>query len=147
MNTTLNQLDIGCRVAHEARRPGGPPSPRFRTKDRSELSLTADLVVGRRHIVEPEPFGLGGYLVAWTARLSFCWGLCGLAVSPAFEVLGPRWFIVAHGTAFVLMALVAPILGRWRRQPQTSGRPDRFLTSKDAAALWAMNGFAARVSS
>jgi hypothetical protein len=59
-----------------------------------------------------ERSGLAGYLLAWAAALAYCSGLVGLAVSPAFEVGVPRWFILACGGGCALAALVAPLLNR-----------------------------------
>src|SRR5262249_38306946 len=69
-----------------------------------------NLLAGRPLVVGPGRGGLGGYLLAWTVPLSFCSGLCGLAVSPAFEVAVPRWSILGYGAACALLALLAPLL-------------------------------------
>jgi hypothetical protein len=58
----------------------------------------------------PERDGLALYLLAWTVPLGFCAGLFALAVSSAFEVVVPRWLILAHGVGCVLVALVALLL-------------------------------------
>jgi hypothetical protein len=76
------------------------------------LKLTGDLVASRPLLVEPERGGLGGYLLAWTVPVAFCSGLCGLAVSSVFGVAVPRWFILGHGSACVLLALLTPLLSR-----------------------------------
>jgi hypothetical protein len=70
----------------------------------------------------PEWCGLALYLLAWTVPLGFCTGLFGLAVSPAFEVVVPRWFILAHGVGCVLVALVAPLLSLPWQHRQNAGQ-------------------------
>jgi hypothetical protein len=147
MNTTTNLFDIGSMVTRGAKELGGLASPRFRIGGRSNVSLAEDLAARRPLFVEMEWYGLGGYLFAWTATLSFCWGLCGLAISPTFEVLVPRWFMLAYGTACVLMALLAPFLRRSLQQRQTSGHSDRFPMGNDATAISAtVDGSTARVT-
>jgi hypothetical protein len=55
--------------------------------------------------------------------LAYCSGLVGLAVSPAFEVGVPRWFILAYGGSCALAALVAPLLNRpWPHLEPPAGR-------------------------
>jgi hypothetical protein len=71
--------------------------------------------------------GLGSHLLAWTAALSFCGGLLGLAVSPAFEVAVPRSFILAYGVGCALQALLALLLSRPRQQRPNSTRQDHDL--------------------
>ena len=80
---------------------------------------------------------LVGAFLAWTATLSFCGGLFGLAVSPAFEVAVPRWFILAHGGCCALLALLAPLLSRPWQSP-TSTRQDHGLPmGEDPRVFWA----------
>jgi carboxymethylenebutenolidase len=62
----------------------------------------------------PDPGGLSGYLLAWTAPLSFCGGLVGLAVLPALEVTVPRGAILGYGVGCALLALLALLLSRPR---------------------------------
>jgi hypothetical protein len=60
------------------------------------------------------------YLLAWTVPLGFCAGLFALAISPAFEVVIPRWLVLAHGGSCVLVALVAPLLSLpWQHRRTT----------------------------
>jgi hypothetical protein len=42
--------------------------------------------------------------------VGLCSGRFGLAISPAFEVMVPRWLILTHGLGCALVALVAPFL-------------------------------------
>jgi hypothetical protein len=50
--------------------------------------------------------------------VSFCAGLIGLAVSPAFAVAVPRWVILAYGGCCALVALLAPLWSRsWQQRP------------------------------
>ena len=84
--------------------------------------------VGPPHLVKPVRAGPGGYLFAWTAALSFGWGLCVLAVSPAFEVVVPPWVILAYGAASALLALSAPVLDRpslWRPRSYDPALPQQ----------------------
>jgi hypothetical protein len=142
MNTVLDQLGIDLKVTRGARRagerPAALPSPHLRPGEQTLLSLEMKFFAGRPLFVKRERVSLGGYLLGWTAPLSFCAGLCGLAVSSAFEVAVPRWSIVGYGAACVLLALLAQVLSRSWQQLQTSGQPDcGFLMGDDAAALWA----------
>jgi hypothetical protein len=126
MNTVLDQLESGMMVTRGAWGAG----------ERS--AAPAKLLAGRPLCVKPEWLGLGGYLLGWTAALSFCSGLCGLAVSSAFEVAVPRWFILAYGAACALLALLPTISSRSWQQLQTSRQPDcGFLMGENATALWA----------
>src|SRR5262249_5468010 len=56
-------------------------------------------------LARPNWVGWTAYLLGWTASLSFCAGLFGLAVSPALEVAVPRWFILTYGVGCPLLAL------------------------------------------
>jgi hypothetical protein len=69
----------------------------------------------------PEWRGLALYLLAWTVPLGFCSGLFGLAVSSAFEVVVPRWLILAYGGGCVLGTLVTPLLSLPWQHRQTAG--------------------------
>jgi hypothetical protein len=69
-------------------------------------------------LARPVRAGWTAYLLGWTASLSFCGGLFGLAVSPALEVAVPRWFILAYGIGCPLLALLAVLLRRpWQQRP------------------------------
>jgi len=69
----------------------------------------------------PELGGPDGYLLAWTATLSFCRGLFGLAVSSADEVAVPRWSILAHGVGCAFLVLLALLLSRpWQQRPAST---------------------------
>jgi hypothetical protein len=86
----------------------------------------------------PEWGGLALYLLTWTVPLGFCAGLFGLAVSSAFEVVVPRWLILGHGVACVLVALVAPLLSWPWQYRQNAGQQDHGSPmDEDLAALWA----------
>jgi hypothetical protein len=68
--------------------------------------------------------GPDSYLLAWTATLSFCGGLFGLAVSSTFEVAVPRWLILACGAGCALQALQALLLSRpWQQRPNRPRSP------------------------
>jgi hypothetical protein len=83
----------------------------------------------------PEFRGLAPYLLAWAAPPGFCSGLIGLAVSPAFEVVVPRWLILAYGGGWVLVALVAPLLSLPWQHRQTAGLPEHgFPRDEDVTA-------------
>ena len=83
----------------------------------------------------PELGRLGSYLLAWTAALSFCGGLFGLAVSSAFEVAVPRWFILAYGVGCALLAL---LLSRpWQQRPTSTPQDHGLLMGEGAMAFWA----------
>ena len=81
----------------------------------------------------PEPKGPEGFLLAWTAALSFCSGLFGLAVLPLFHLEAPRWLILAYGVSCALQALLALLLSRPRRRP---GRRKGVDAASDGAATW-----------
>jgi hypothetical protein len=66
--------------------------------------------------------GLAFYLLAWTVPLGFCAGLFALSVSSVFEVVIPRWLILAHGGGCVLVALVAPLLSLPWQHRRTAGQ-------------------------
>ena len=85
------------------------------------------------------PPELGGLvLLAWTATLSFCGGLFGLAVSSAFEVAVPRWFILAHGVGCTLQALLALLLSRpWQQRPTSTRQDHGLLMGEGPMAFWA----------
>jgi hypothetical protein len=76
--------------------------------------MALSLVKPVRKVKPASPSGsrFDGYLLAWTGALSFCGGLVGLAVSPAFEVVVPRGLILAWGAGCTLAALLAPLLSR-----------------------------------
>jgi hypothetical protein len=115
--------------------PGSCPRPELRTA----LSFAASLDE-RPPLVFAARVEWTGRLLAWTAGLSFCSGLCALAISSAFEVTAPRWAILAYGGACALQALVAPALGRSWRRLQTSRQPGcGFPTSGDATVFGAMS--------
>jgi hypothetical protein len=86
----------------------------------------------------PELSGLDSYLVAWTATLSFCGGLFGLAVSSTFEVAVPRWFILAYGIGCALLALLALLLSRpWQKYPISTRQDLSLLMGEGPMAFWA----------
>src|SRR5262245_49133026 len=97
MNTMLCQHDVGWKVTRGAggagARPAALPGPHPRPGDRTMSSLTGNPLAGRPLVAGPGRGGLGAHLLAGAVALAFCSGLCGLAVSPAFEVAVPRWFI------------------------------------------------------
>jgi hypothetical protein len=80
--------------------------------------------------------GLAIYLLAWTVPLGFCSGLLGLGVSSAFEVVIPRWLILAHGGGCVLVALVAPLLSLpWQSCPTTAQQDHRLIIHPGTCTL------------
>ena len=86
----------------------------------------------------PELGRLGSYLLAWTAALSFCGGLFGLAVSSAFEVAVPRWFILAYGVGCALLTLLALLLSRpWQQYPISTRQDLSLLMGEGPMAFWA----------
>ena len=86
----------------------------------------------------PEWGGLALYLLTWTVPLGFCAGLFGLAVCSAFEVVVPRWLILAHGVGCVLVALVVPLLSLpWQRRQNAGQQHHGFPMDEDVTALWA----------
>jgi hypothetical protein len=86
----------------------------------------------------PELSGLNSCLLAWTAALSVIGGLIGLAVSPAFEVAVPRWFILAYGVGCALQALLALLLSRpWQQRPTSTCQDHGLLMGEGPMAFWA----------
>jgi hypothetical protein len=73
---------------------------------------------------------LEGYLLAWTAALSFSGGLFVLAVLPPLGVEVTRAFILASGLGCVLLALLALLLSRpWQQhQPADLRVKEAFLS-------------------
>ena len=140
MHTMLDQYDIRSKMTCSARDAGDLPAalsnPHVRPPHWPRLSLTGSLVAGRLLFIEPKWVALGRYLLASTGPLSFCSGICGLAISSAFESAVPRWFILGYGGACVLLTLLAPSLtGSWHFQ--TSGQPEYgSQMGKDATAQW-----------
>jgi len=94
----------------------------------------------------PELSGLDSYLLAWTATLSFCGGLFGLAVSSALEVAVPRWFILAYGVGCALLALLALLLSRpWQQFPSSTRQDLSLLMGEGPMAFWAAAAKASRI--
>jgi hypothetical protein len=90
-------------------------------------------------LLSPPGWGdLAGYLLAWAAALAFCSGLFGLAMSPRFGAVVPRWLILAYGMACALLALLAPQLSRRGQQLQPLARQHCCpLKGVDADGCWA----------
>src|SRR5262249_14865748 len=94
----------------------------------------------------PELSGLDSYLLAWTATLSFCGGLFGLAVSSALEVWVPRCFILAYGVGCALLALLALLLSRpWQQFPSSTRQDLSLLMGEGPMAFWAAAAKASRI--
>ena len=128
----LDQQAVVCRMSRPPRAPGelrwALPSAHF----------THDLLTARLLRAEPQRSAFGGILFAWMAPLSFCAGLCSLAVSSAFEVVVPRWFLLAYGSSSVVLALLAPVLSRsWQRLQNSVQSGSDFPMGQDAMAFWA----------
>jgi hypothetical protein len=82
-----------------------------------------------------EPSRRGEDLLGCLVSLSFCAGLIGLAVSPAFALAVPRWFIFTYGITCSLLALLAPLSSLQPKQLLTfPHQDDGFLKDEGAPA-------------
>jgi hypothetical protein len=142
------QHDIVWKEALRAGGAGDPlailPGSQFRPGERIAPNRAAARPVERCLVVAPLWGGQVGFLIACTAALSFCSGLCVLAVSSAIEMAVPRWAILAYGAACAMQALLAPALGRpWRLFP-TSCHPDGGFPRIEGAPAFRARSSAAR---